>query len=153
MPVTEAQIETELIARDGSLLTNAGLDGTTVNGTNAAILPAVAWALRQMGYPTTTFNVVTPTDLARVPDSQLDELIDLAEYRVLLNIQGRLSTTRISLGPLTEEFSGVGDLVKLKLGNLLLQLRALYGFGLGTIGVGVIDWNIAGRTTADDENG
>lgn len=153
MPVTEAQIETEVIARDGPLLTSAGLDGTTVNGSNPSILPAVGWALRQMGYAPAAFGVVTSTDLARVPDNQADELIDLAEYRVLLNIQGRLSTTKISLGPLTEEFNGIGDLVKLKLTNLLLQLRALYGFGLGSIGVGVIDWNIAGRTTADDENG
>lgn len=86
MSLTRADIEAALIKRAGDLLTTAGLDGTTVNGTNADLGDPIAFALRQIGVTVATLTSPTDAEVAAAStatEGSTDQLLDLAEIRVL----------------------------------------------------------------------
>ena len=68
MSLTRAYVEAILIKRCGHLLTVAGLDGTTVAGTNADLGDPIAFALRQLGVAVAVPAVPTTAEVATVAD-------------------------------------------------------------------------------------
>ena len=146
--MTRTQAENVLIARCGKLLAACGIDGTTVNGTNASLTDPLAWALRQSGYSPAAFGAVTNTDLAGVQDSDIDKLIDLAEMKALENALGNFDATDISVGPRSESYDQIRAGIEKILTRKQASIMRLYGVGIGTLEAGVIAYDF--MTKADD---
>lgn len=146
--MTRTQAETVLIARCGKLLTVCGIDGATVNGTNASLTDPLAWALRQSGYLPAAFGAVTDTDLAGVQDSDIDKLIDLAEIKALENALGNFDATDISAGPRSESYDQIRAGLEKMLNRKQANIMRLYGVGTGTLQAGVIAYDF--MTKAND---
>jgi len=146
--MTRTQAETVLIARCGKLMTACGIDGATVNGTNASFTDPLAWALRQSGYSPAAFGAVTDTDLAGVQDGDTDKLLDLAEMRALENALGNFDATDISVGPRSESYDQLRAGIEKILTRKQTNIMRLYGVGIGTLEAGVIAYDF--MTKADD---
>lgn len=146
--MTRTQAETVLIARCGKLMTACGIDGATVNGTNASLTDPLAWALRQAGYSPAAFGTVTDADLAGVQDSDTDKLIDLAEMKALENALGNFDATDISVGPRSESYDQIRAGLEKMLNRKQANIMRLYGVGIGTLQAGVIAYDF--MTKAND---
>lgn len=145
--MTRTQAETVLIARCGKLLTACGIDGATVNGTNASLTDPLAWAMRQSGYSPAAFGSVTDTDLAGVAVDDTDKLLDLAEFKALENGLGNFDATDISVGPRSESYDQIRAGVEKILTRKQANITRLYGFGLGTLEAGVIAYDFMTKAT------
>lgn len=130
MSLTRAQVETELIERLGNWLTQAGKDGTTNTGTNAALNGPIAFAVRQLGYTVLDLSDVTSSDLASVLDTQTDELFDVAELRTLKNILGNLDQVDIKMGPISKSLSQLRASVEKRIASLSADIQATYTTGM-----------------------
>lgn len=140
MSVTRANVESVLIRRVGAWLTAAGLDGTTVNGTNADLNDPIAQALLQAGYSVADITSVTSTDLAAVPDANVPMVLDLAELRALETTAQALSSMEVSgFGFSVKTSSGVNDAIA----RLIARLRQRYGIGGGALTGGTLSLDFA----------
>src|SRR5215469_7613859 len=88
MTITRAQCEVILTRRRGLVMTRIGLDGTTTSGANLDLGDPIAFAIRQLGYGVTDPTNPADADLAPVDQTTIDELLDVAEWRVLLSCLG-----------------------------------------------------------------
>ena len=137
MTLTRVQAETILVKRAGSLMSEAGL-AVTFAGSNADLNDPIGWAVRQLGLPVANILTVADSDLAAVAADDYDQLLDLAEYRLLQNISGNLGVTDIKVGPREEKLDQLVQAVEKRLARKKAQLQQDYGFGLGTLTAGVI---------------
>ena len=138
MTITRAQIETVLIRRAGKLMTAADLDGTTHHGVNADLNDPIGWALRQMGYSVTTLTNVVDADMATVADDEIDQLLDMSEYRLLENIEGNYDDVDISANGRSESLNQLIVQVAKRLERVKAKVESTYGFGAGTLEAGVV---------------
>lgn len=150
MTVTRANVEAILVKRTGALMTKAGL-AVTVVGSNADLNDPIGWALRRIGLTVITASLVTDADLASVTDAQLDEFLDLAEYRTLESVLGNLAAVDTKLGPRDEKLSQLASQIEKKLTRLAKGLEAEYGYGIGTLSVGVLTYDFAEHGEAASE--
>jgi hypothetical protein len=109
MALTRANVELILVARVGTLLTAVGLDGTTVDGTNTDLNDPIGYGIRQTGGTVDSAVLVDDTDVARIGESDYDELLDKSEYRTLLSIQGNFVLIDTKIGPRDEKWSSLGN--------------------------------------------
>ena len=141
MTVTIAQLETILVKRAGDLLTQAGLDGTTHDGTNADLADPVAFAVRTMGGTTTDPTNPADADLVAlgVTDDTLDELLALAELRILETCHSALiDLVDVTIGPRREALGAIAARLEAKITKMETRIAKLYGYGLGTLETGVL---------------
>src|SRR5512136_2373867 len=137
MTITRANAEAVLIKRTGHLLTVAGLDGTTVDGTNADLGDPIAFALRQIGLTVATAGTPTTAEVATVPAADVDEFLDLAELRTLQTIlQGVLDLVTTSAGQRVDEYSQLANGLQLRIDRKELEIRRVYGWTAGVIEAG-----------------
>jgi len=129
---TRADIEQELIARTGRWLTAAGLDGATVDGANESLNSAIGWAIRQSGGTVAALSLVTSTDVQTVSSADLDQLLDIAEYRTL--ITAYQNYTKVDV----EGLAGKAKLDQLRGGLLqaitLKRAQLATDYGIGSYG-------------------
>lgn len=153
MTTTRANIEAVLVRRCGKLLTAAGLDGTTIAGTNGDLNDPIGWAIRQCGGTVATLTSVVDGDVSSVNDADADKLLDLAELRTIETIEGNLDGVDITVGPRSESLNQLSVRVRAKLDSKRAQLQRDYGFGVGTLTAGVVSLDFAqtGPTTSVDE--
>ena len=129
MTTTRANLELILISRAGAWMTNAGLDGTTVNGTNAALNDALGYAIRAAGGTVAAPAIVTSTDVLTVADSDLDKLLDLAELRALENTLSNFALVDAKAGPVEAKSSQFADRLERRIDQIRARLAVLYGIG------------------------
>lgn len=141
MSLTRANVETILVRRCGSLLTAAGLDGTTLDGTNVDLNDPIGYALREMGYTVDDITAVADADVSSA--ANYDKLLDLSELRTLENIQGNLDEVDITLGPRKEALGQLPTRLEKRIERLEAKVRKVYGIGVGTITAGVIKLDFA----------
>ncbi len=135
MAITRAQTETILISRVGGWLTLSTLDGTTVDGTNAALNDAIGFAIRLLGGTTANPALVTDADLLTIDDDDVDQLLDIAEYRALYSAQGALFIDA-KAGPVEAKRAAHGARLAALVAAKGAQLGILYGIGIvGALGV------------------
>jgi hypothetical protein len=131
MSITRSTAEAILVKRTGKLMTKAGLDGATENGTNVDLNDPIGWALRKAGYLVVDPTAVADADLAPLSPARLDMLLDLAELRALENILGNLDLVTAEVGRRKEEFNDLAerlaDMVKRKRKQIELEHKVTLG--------------------------
>lgn len=139
MALTRASVEAILVHRCRRMLTAAGLDGTTVDGSNADLNDGIGWAIRQLGGTVASIGAVSDSDLAAIAESDTDALLDLAELRALENALGNLDLVDIKEGPEQQALGQIGVRLERAIARKRAQIERDHGIGLGTITAGVID--------------
>lgn len=145
MTITRASAEAILVRRCGALLVAAGLDGTTVNGTNADLNDPIGVGLRKLGYTTADPADVSDADLATLDAGDLDAFLDVANHRALLSILGNLDEVNIAVGPRREDLGALAKTVKDQADVLATKIADEYGIGGGELSTGLIDLNFSER--------
>lgn len=148
MTITREGIEIILARRVGAILTAAGLDGVTVDGSNVDLNDPLGWACRQLGYSVADPTAVHDDDLASVTDSNLDEFLDLAEYRALESAHAAaLTLVDTSVGAIRESLSQMAAGLEKRLERLSARLEKLYGVGLQPLEGGYLTMEFAEHDT------
>jgi hypothetical protein len=137
MAITRAQVETELVARTKDLLDYCGLSYAT-DGTNPDLNSPLAFAMRNSQQTLIDPTVATDYDFSVMDPSDLDEIYDLAEYRLLLSILNRMTAVRTQVGVNAFYWSELRDSIDKRIARMQGLLDELYGYGRGTLEAGVI---------------
>lgn len=138
MAITRANVETLLVKRCGSLMMAAGMDGTTVSGSNADLNDPLGYAVRKCGGTVATITSVADSDLSGIDSGDYDKLIDIAELRTLESIEGNLDDVDISVGSRREALNQLSAQVAKKIDRKREQVERAYGVGLGELEAGVV---------------
>ena len=101
--ITRANAEFLTIAQCGPLLTAAGMDGTTVDGTNLSLNGPLGRAILDMGGTVVSSVLITDTDMATVTNS--NEFLDKILLHALEAVMGNLDDVDITAGPRSEKLS------------------------------------------------
>ena len=151
MSLTRANIEAVLIKRAGDLLTTAGLDGTTINGTNADLGDPIAFALRQIGVTVATPASPTDAEVAAASADDTDQLLDLAEIRILETVlQHVLDLVNTEAGQRVDEYSQLAAGLQKRIERAEARARSLYGWTATTLEAGYLYHDFA-QHGDDDE--
>lgn len=137
MAITRANIETILIRRAGKILTAVGLDGTTVSGTNIDLNDPIGFSLRNLGYSVASITNVSDADLAGAGDDEIDQLLDVAELRLLENALQNFDQVTVTVGPRTEDLSDLRDGLEKTITRKREYVSSQYGSG-ATLEAGAI---------------
>ena len=144
MTITRANAEVILIKRIGGLFTDLGLDGTTVDGTNADLNDPIAWALQTLGYGVTDITNVSDTDLSALETSNYNSFFDLAEYRCLQTALSAASyLVTITVGPRSEQLNHIADTLGKMIDRKWKAIQEMYGIGLGTFTTSTLEMDFA----------
>lgn len=129
MAITRINVETILVARVGALMTEADLDGSTVDGTNADLNDPIGVALRDMGESVADVSDVADTDLSGVVETDYNELLDRVELRTLESIEGNFVLVDVTAGPRSEKLSQMASFIQTRKTQLLDRIREQHGVG------------------------
>ena len=143
MSLSRANTEFLTIPKVGPLMVAAGMDGTTVDGTNADLNGPIGRAVRDLGYTVASAVLVADADVAQVTDAQTDQFLDLVTLHTLEAILGNLDDVDIRVGPLSEKLSDLAKQIERKIERLHSMLEDLYGYGLSALGTGYLQKDIA----------
>jgi len=137
MAITRIQLDKELVSRRKAMLEAVGIPE------NPSVYPEfnspISYAIRQCGGTVTDFTNVVDGDLATVDPADYDKLMDLAEYRLLMNIKGRWAKVDIRSGPFSQNLSQLADQLDKDIAAMKTSVAETYGLTGATIQVGVID--------------
>jgi hypothetical protein len=147
MSLTRANFEEELVSRQQSRLEAVDM-AVTHDGSNTDLNSPIGYAIRQCGGSVATFGTVANGDLSSFAEEDYDKLIDVAEYRLLLNIKGRWGKVDMKAGQLSESLSQFAKDLDEDIKQKFTLIQMLHGFGVGTISVGYVDYDF--QETNDD---
>ena len=142
MAVSRANVEYVVSGRVGPLMTKAGMDGTTVDGSNADLADPIAWALQTAGYSVADITNPTTAEVASALTDIL-EVTALAELRTLENLLGNLDDVDTSVGPRDEKLSQLAEQVQKRLDWLAKWIEQLYGHGVAPLTTGTLTYEFA----------
>lgn len=149
MSLTRANVESELVSRQQARMEAVDMD-VTVAGSNPDLNNVIGFAIRRLGGSVASFSAVADTDLSSFEEKDYDELLDVAEYRLLLNIKGAWGKVDIQAGQLRENLSQFSKDLDADIAAKAAYLREVYGFGGSSLGAGAVDWDFA-ETQEDAE--
>lgn len=141
MALTRVIAETILVSRVGHMMTVVSM-AITIVGTNADLDDPLAWATRGVGGSTAAHNTVTDAELVLVASTLHDDLMTLAEYRLVKNILGACNAVDWVTGPFAEKYSQFHSQLKQMLANLEDEVAAL-GVGSAPLKAGKIRLDFA----------
>jgi len=136
MAITRANTESILVKRAGPLMVLAGLDGSTVDGTNADLNDPIGWAVRVLGYVTTDVTAVADADVASVTADEFNDFFDLGELRVLETVIGNYDDVDLRVGPRDEKYHQTVLQAERKVARLKKRLEEAGVFGAATVTAG-----------------
>jgi len=139
MTLTRANTEFLTCADVGPLMTAAGMDGTTVDGTNADLNGPIGRALHDLGHAVASFVLVANADVDDVTDAQTGEFLDRVILHTLEAVLGNLDDVDITVGPRSEKLSQLAAQAERR----VARLRVTLGAGMVTPAATVITLNIA----------
>jgi hypothetical protein len=144
MALTSANFDQLLINRLAVKLAYAGLDSTTVDGTNPSLADGRVDAFRSLGLtPASVMNLVD-ADLAGVADASIPQLLDVAELRTLENILGNRASPDQMADTDNQQWHGkFYDSLEKTVERKRKQVERQYGYGLSTLTPGVFDLGFA----------
>lgn len=146
MSITRAKAETILIERVGVLMTAAGFDGNTHDGSNQNLNDPLLYALWKTGN-TSVGNIigVTTDDLGALASADYAKFFDLAELRLLMNVRGNLSDVDITVGPRSERLSQRVRLLDDMIRRKRQSIEQEYGIGASELQIGQINLNFQSK--------
>lgn len=152
MAISRANVENVAVKRVGPLMTKAGMDGTTVDGSNTDLADGIGWALRQTGYSVADITNPTTAEVAAASDD-VDQLLDMTEFRTLENIIGNLDDVNVTVGPRKEDLSDLSKQVQKRIDQVEARVKKLYGVGVPSLSTGTLTFEFAEHQdgTQDDE--
>lgn len=142
MSLTRANAESELVSRQKSRMEAVSMEVTFV-GSNADLNSPIGFAVRKMGGTVASFGSVANADLTFLDEADFDQFLDIAEYRLMLNIKGRWGMVDTKIGPRSENLSQFAEDLERDIARKLSDLQSLYGFGGGSLEAGVVDFDFA----------
>jgi hypothetical protein len=142
MALTRSAVETILVARRGDLMAVVNF-ALTVAGANADLNDPIGWAIRRLGGSTTNFLSVADADVITVTEYPEDAIIDLAEWRLIMNIKGNFDKVDITSGPFSEKLSQMADALASDLKNLMRAITNTYGIGDIPVDAGIVTLDFA----------
>jgi len=95
--LTVAVIEETIESRVGGFV--AQVREITEDSTKPSILESASWALRRLGYDTSSVLTITDAEAEAVTDADVDVTLDLVELRVLTSLPGNLPAVDFATGP------------------------------------------------------
>ena len=137
MSITRLQLENELVSRRKAMLEAVEIQPTPTGYPD--LNSPIAYAVRQSGGTVSDLSSVADSDLATVDPADYDKLMDLAEYRLLINIKGRWAKVDIRSGPFSQSLNQFADQINDDIAAMKAHIQDEYGFGGGSLSVGVID--------------
>lgn len=143
MALSRATLEVILVKRVGAWLTAAGLDGTTVDGTNTDLNDPIGTAIRQAGGSVADLATVADGDLSTFAEADYDKLIGLAELRALETIQRNYAQVDVEVDDVSRDSGQLGTRIDKAVALLTARLRDEYGLAVGLMEAGYIDLNIS----------
>lgn len=142
MSLTRANFEAELVTRQQGRMEAVEMAVST-EGANADLNGPIGFAVRKCGGSVASFGTVADGDISAFEEDEYDKLIDIAEYRLLLNIKGRWGKVDIRAGQLSENLSQFGKDLDEDIKTALNNLKSIHGFGVGSISGGALDYDFA----------
>jgi hypothetical protein len=139
MAITTAQTEQIIIDRLGPLMGKAGMDNTTVDGTNTDLTDPIRSALWAQGKTVATITSPDPSGV-----TEYAKFLRLTEYFTLENIAGNLELVDIEVGPRSQKYNQLTQQVQDKIARLRKALRE-DGYLLQDPAVGFVELDFAGR--------
>jgi hypothetical protein len=139
--MTRAQAEGRLIRRLGRQLTFWGLDGTTVDGSNADVGEALARALEAMGTPPADATAVTDADLSGVAADA--RLLDLAHLYLLEACLDNADVVRERQGVNEQEWNGRLRELRERYEQKRAEVAETHGQGAAVASIGTITLGFA----------
>lgn len=136
MTVTRVQVEKILVKRARRRMEFVDMSTATA-GTNEDLDDPISTALQRMG--------ITPADITNVQDSDLAgvtnvlQLIELAELRLLENILGNVDAVDVKVGDRSESLSQLAKELRADIDAKTQRIEKEYGLGLAILGAGVIN--------------
>ena len=147
MAITRMQAEGILLARAGRKMALVDLDAATKDGNNPDLNEPLASALLGMGEVPADILAITDGDLADASD--VAELLDRAELRLLETIAGNIDLVDVTIGPRHESLSQLAGQVENAISRLTEKIQKMYGAGVGTISGGSISLDFVSK--GDDD--
>jgi hypothetical protein len=138
MAYTIVQIETLMLRRTKAILTEVAFE-TDATGTNPDMADPISFALLLMDIEPGDITVPVDADLITLTADNITQLLDLTEYRLLLNIAQNFDDVDVRIGHRQEEFSQLANRIIMRTDRLRTHLRTSYGYGRGDLEGGVID--------------
>lgn len=132
--MTRAQAEQMLVVRCGPIMSAADM-ATTDTGSNADLNDPIGYGVRKAGGAVASYALVTDADVATA--TNLDLMLDWAEYRLLENLLTNLDDVDIEAGPRSEKLSQLAAQVERRVIRLMDKLA------LESANVGVFSLNFA----------
>ena len=142
MTATRATIETLIVRRCRNLMDAVGF-ALTYAGANDDLNDPIGWAIRQKGGTVLNAVSVSDADVANIADADFDALIDLAEYRTLVNIKGNYALVDVKAGPYSESLSQNASNLEQLIARKWAYIQSAYGIGAPTMEAGVISETFA----------
>lgn len=118
MSLTRANTEFLVVPRVGPLMTAAGMDGTTVLGSNLDLNGPIGRAIRDLGHTVASAILVADADIASVTDAEHNEFLDRVTLHTLETVLGNLDDVDITVGPRSEKLSQLAAQVERKIARL-----------------------------------
>jgi hypothetical protein len=143
MPITRINLETVLIGRIGPMFTAVGLDGTTTNGTNAALVDPIRSGLASLSLAPAIFATITDADLALVADRDTPQLIDVAELQARRNALDASLDVDEQVDRDGQKLSQLATRWEKRIETMEARLRLVYGIGLSSLIAGTINLGFA----------
>jgi hypothetical protein len=145
MPVTRSQVESVLISRCGKILAKFGLDGETIDGTNASLNDPIADGVRSLALAVVDISVVSDADLSYVADADVPQLLDVAECRALESALNNLDSTDEKVMQGEQDWAKFAARMESTIARRKAQLQKQYGIGLSSLTVATFDMGFQAR--------
>lgn len=137
MTLTRAAIEGELVNRRGAWMVEVGLSNEA-DGVNSDLNSPIGYAVRQVGGSVSSLNYVTDADVATVDSADIDEMLDIAEFRLLRNIYGHYTAVDNSGLPASQSSDQFGQRILKAMQLLKEDIDEKYGAGESELETGSI---------------
>lgn len=143
MSITRAEAEVILIRRAGRFMRAAYMDYETQDGSNPDLNDPIGYAARACDLTVTNLTGVQDTDLDGLNINDIDKLLDIAEYRLLLSVLGNYDKFGLKVGPRSEYQSQLAERLEPRVKWLAERMETQYGVGAATLEAGYISRDFA----------
>lgn len=127
-----------------------GLDGTTIDGTNADLTDAIASATRYLGGTVLIPTALTDVDLATIPEEYQGAIFDASEMYLINNLRSQYLAVDQVTGPFQAKLSQLAERWLKDWDILKKKLEDEFGLGAPELTTGIIEQNFASHGDEDD---